>query len=123
MVDMTNYMVLHAGSVAGPVVVGSWVWNSDGTKATFTPATPLKSDAVYTVHLGGAMRDLQGHTVGFEQARRQMGGQVGTGAMMNGGMMGGGMMGGSGWADSTMMGPGWRGTNGSYGMVFSFTTA
>jgi hypothetical protein len=33
-------------------------------------------------------------------------------------MTGGGMMGGG-----NEMGPGWQGTNGMYGMVFSFTTS
>jgi len=44
--------------------------------------------------------------------------------MMGGQWIMGGMMGGSdGGGSWGMMGSGWRNTNGSYGMAFTFTTA
>jgi hypothetical protein len=123
MADMTGYMVLHEGAVTGPVVAGTWAWNAERTRATFTPAAPLKARTAYTIHMGGAMMDAEGRHVGFQQHGSHMGGQTATGGMMGGGMMGGGMMGGGMMADSSMMGPGWRHADGSYGMVFTFTTA
>ena len=55
----------------------------------------------------------QGGATGVSTATT-MGGQ-----WITGGMMGGSHAGGA-WG---MMGPGWRNSNGSYGMAFSFTTA
>ena len=51
--------------------------------------------------------------VGFDRDGSGMGGQWATASMMGNGM---GMAG-------SMMGTGWRHSNGTYGMVFSFTTA
>ena len=118
--DMAKYMVLHKGTVTGPAVAGSWSWSNQQKRATFTPAASLESNATYTLHLGGMMYDAQGHSVGFGQ---HAGHTNATGGMMNGGRMGGGQMGGGVWADSMMNGPSWRGTDGNFGMVLSFTTA
>ncbi|MBI4410056.1 MAG: Ig-like domain-containing protein [Gemmatimonadetes bacterium] len=120
---MEQYVVLHEGTVTGPVVPGTWSWSADRTRLTFTPASPLQSQTRYTLHIGGGMRDADGHTVGLERHGGHMGGQWATGEMMTDGMMGGGWMGGGMMADSTMMGAGWRHANGSYGMVFSFITS
>jgi hypothetical protein len=59
------------------------------------------------------MPDADGHGVGFGEHGEAMGGR-----MMTSTMMGGGMMGSAG----SMMGSGWRGRDGMYGMLFSFTT-
>jgi hypothetical protein len=56
------------------------------------------------------MRDRMGSALDYEQCVGQHGGQWATGGMM-------------GMGDSSMMGSGWRHANGSYGMVFTFTTA
>ena len=58
------------------------------------------------------MMDANGHTVSMDLGL-QMGGQW---LMSN--MMGGNHAG----SPMGMMGSGWRGSNGSYGMFFSFTT-
>ncbi len=71
--------------------------------------------SLYTVHLGGGMTDFQNGPVDFDTYGPHMGGDWATDDMM----MGGGMMGGSG----PHMGEGWQHSNGSFGMVFGFTTA
>ena len=108
MAGMESYMVLHDGDVRGPVVQGTWTWSTNRTRATFAPGSPLRSQAQYTLHLGGGMTDGNGAGIGFGDHGRQMGGQWATGQMM----------GGSG----SMTGPGWEHGNGAYGMVFTFTT-
>ena len=114
MADLAEYAALHEGEVTGPAVAGTWVLASDGRSLTFTPATPLKPATRYTVHLGGGMRGDHGEATDFDlHGGAHMGGEWATGAMM----AGGGMMG------AQHMGDGWRHENGSYGMLFSFTTA
>lgn len=110
---MEMYAALHRGSVAGPVVPGSWTWSADRMQLTFTPTMPLQAHTAYTLHMGGGMLDASGTPVDYQSCVDRMGGAWATPAMMGGGMMGG----------STMMGPGWQGTNGMYGMTFTFTTA
>ncbi len=105
---------LHYGDVNGPIVAGTWVWSADWSTLTFTPAQSLQAQTQYTLHLGGGMRATDGGFVDYGPCVGQYGGQWATQEMMGGGgrMMGGGMM-----------GTGWRHPNGTYGMVFSFTTA
>lgn len=110
---MEQYVALHEGDVTGPVVAGIWAWSDDRTALTFTPAQPLKSQTTYTLHLGGGMRATDGGFVDYGPCIGQYNGQWATQDMMGGGMMGGG----------NMMGSGWRHPNGTYGMVFTFTTA
>lgn len=110
---MEQYAVLHEGDVTGPVVSGSWMWSPDRTTLTFTPAQPLTSQTHYTFHLGGGMRATDGGFIDYGSCVGQHGGQWATQQMMGGGMMGGG----------NMMGSGWRHPNGTYGMMFTFTTA
>ena len=88
-----------------------WTWSADRSKLTFMPQSPLKAQTTYTLHLGGGMMDADGDDIGYQQCVEAMGGQWATRQMM-GGMMGGGMM-----------GPGWENANGTYGMIFTFTTA
>jgi hypothetical protein len=108
MAGMESYMVLHEGDVRGPVVSGTWTWSPERTRATFTPGSPLRSQTQYTLHLGGGMMDGNGAGMGFGDHGRQMGGQWATGQMMGG--------------SSGMLGSGWGHGNGTYGMVFTFTT-
>lgn len=121
---MERYAALHEGSLAGPVVAGTWSWSADRARLTFTPDPPLRPGTTYALHVGGGMRDGMGGAIDYEQCIAQHGGEWATAAMMGQGPgpfgpgMGGGMMG-----DSTMMGSGWRHANGTYGMVFTFTTA
>ena len=108
MSGMESYAVLHEGDARGPVVPGTWTWSQERTRATFTPGNALRSQTQYTLHLGGGMMDANGEGIGFGDHGRHMGGQWATGQMMGG--AGG------------MMGPGWSHANGTYGMVFTFTT-
>lgn len=118
---MSEYAALHEGDVTGPEVEGTWGWSEGGATLTFTPAAPLAPATAYTIHLGGGMHDANGHPVDLGAHGAHMGGDWATSGMMGGGMMGGGTGGVPG---SDHMGQGWRHpSNGSYGMVFSFTTA
>ncbi len=112
MAGMEQYAALHEGDVTGPVVAGSWSLSTDATVLTFKAASALKARTRYTIHLGGGMRDADGKPVDMGPGR-MMGGQSASSSMMSGGMMQGG----------AMIGAGWQGADGSYGMVFSFTTA
>ncbi len=115
---MEAYAALHLGDVTGPEVDGVWTVSEDGTKLTFTPSQPLLRATTYTIHVGGGMTDDHGSHVNLGTHGLGMGGSWATGTMMNGGAMGGGMGG------SNHMGEGWQHPdNGTYGMVFTFTTA
>lgn len=115
MPGMQAYADLHTGSVTGPVVSCVATWSSDSTTLTLTPMTPLMQGTMYTLHVGGGMRDVTGQMIDMTQFGPMMGG-----TWLDGGMMtGGGMMN----ANHDEMGPGWQGTNGMYGMSFSFTTS
>lgn len=105
---MEQYVALHEGDVTDPVVAGTWAWSSDRTTLTFTPAQPLKSQTPYTLHLGGGMRATDGGFVDYGPCIGQYNGEWATQQMMGGG---------------NMMGSGWRHPNGTYGIVFTFTTA
>ena len=126
MPGMEEYADVHEDDVEGPLVPGSWSWNEAHTKLTFTPDSPLKSQTRYVIHIGGGMEDQDGQHINFQQHGLEMGGQWMTEQMHQGGQHGygggqGGMGGGMG---GTGMGAGWvHPTNGSYGMVFFFTTA
>jgi hypothetical protein len=116
--QMTMYVALHRGAdVAGPLVDGTWSWSADRTSLTFTPAMPLESGMSYTLHIGGAMMDADGHVIDLEQHGPGMGGSWVTQQMMDQRSMQGGMM------MNDMTGPGWQHANGTYGMVFTFATA
>lgn len=110
---MERYVALHEGDVTGPVVAGSWTWSADRTSLTFVPAAPLKSQTRYALHLGGGINDASGQPLDHRRCQSQHGGRWATTGMMGGGMMG----------NRSMMGPGWHGANGTYGIVFTFTTA
>jgi len=104
---------LHEGDTGGPVVPWSCAWSSDRATLTCQPATPLKPQTRYTIHMGDGMMDSDDHPVGMDP-----------GLMMGGQWLMPGMMGGMHAGEPMpMMGTGWVGSNGSYGMVFSFTTA
>lgn len=110
---------VHEGDVTGPLVSGTWTLEENGTVMRFMPDEPWQAGTTYTVHLGGGMEDAGGHLVDFESHGPGMGGMWANEGMMGGGMHGGGMGGG----DHPHMGEGWEHANGSYGMIFTFTTA
>lgn len=119
MAGMDQYMTLHEGSIAGPLVEGTWSWNAERTRATFTQSAPLGSATTYVIHVGGGVRDAGGSMIGFEGHAPHHGGRTATSGMMNDAMAGRGMM----MEDhGDMMGEGWARPDGTWGMVFTFTT-
>lgn len=127
MQGMEDYADVHEGAVEGPLVPGAWSWSADMTALTFTPDAPFKAQTQYVIHIGGGMEDQEGHHINFEEHGFGMGGQWMTQQMHQGGQhgygmgQGGGMGGGMGGGG---IGAGWtHPSNGSYGMVFFFTTA
>ena len=110
---MEQYMDLHMGDLSGAEMPMSCVWSGDRTLVTCTPASPLASRTTYALHLGGGMMSAGGMAVDYTTYGPGMGGQWIMGGMTTGTHRG------MGWG---MMGSGWRNANGSYGMVFTFTT-
>jgi hypothetical protein len=110
---MEQYVDLHMSDLSGAEVAMSCGWSTDRTLLTCTPGSPLAPRTTYAIHLGGGMMSAGGAPVDYS-AGLGMGGQWIMGGMMTS------THGGMGWG---MMGNGWRNTNGSYGMVFTFTTA
>jgi hypothetical protein len=110
---MEQYVDLHMGDLSGAEVGMSCAWSADRTVLTCTPGSPLVPHTPYALHLGGGMMSAGGMALDYS-AGLGMGGQWIMGGMMTG------THGGMGWG---MMGSGWRNTNGSYGLVFAFTTA
>ena len=125
MAAMEKLVVLHEGSVTGPAMAGTATWSTDRTTLTFTPASPLKSNTVYVLHLSPNLVDSKGDTVNFAACATAIGGSPVPSSMRkgSGGMMGGGngMLGGT----NGMMGSGWHPGSGTwgYGMTLTFTTA
>lgn len=114
-----DYAAVHEGDVTGPVVEGSWMMEENGTVMRFTPGQDWKAGMEYTIHLGGGMTDVEGHHVDMGTHGTHMGGEWATGSMM-GGTHGAGMNG----SQHGHTGAGWEHPeNGSYGMLFTFTTA
>lgn len=116
---MQAYVTLHQGDVTGPLVPCSAAWSADSLTLTMTPTNPLQSAATYTMHMGGGMMNAQGDTVDLGRHGPGMGGHSASGSMM----MGFSMMGSGGPMAGQEMGSGWAGGNGTYGMVFTFTTS
>jgi hypothetical protein len=111
---MESYMDVHVGTTADSTMPMSCTWSADRTTLTCTHTTPFAHGGTYTIHVGDGMMDADGQPVGMGNMMSQMGGQWLTSGMM-GGMHAGQPMG--------MMGQGWKGSNGSYGMIFTFTAA
>jgi hypothetical protein len=111
---MEQYVDLHQGSIAGPLVPISCAFSADRTTLTCVPNGPLAPRTTYVLHVGGGMMTVSGQPIDYGTHGPGMGGLWVTGGMM------GPAHGGHTWG---MMGPGWRHSNGSYGMEFSFTTA
>ena len=114
---MAAYVTLHHGDVTGSLVACTVSWSTDSMSMTLAPAASLDSATMYTIHMGGGMKDTHGNPVDLT-ANGMMGGQWATGSMVTET----GMMGGGGPMSGQEMGTGWAGTNGMYGMVFTFTT-
>jgi hypothetical protein len=110
---MEQNVDLHMGDLSGAEMPMNCGWSADRTLLTCPLASPLAAHTTYAIHLGGGMMSAGGAAVDYT-AGLGMGGQWIMGGMMTGNH------GGMAWG---MMGSGWRNANGSYGMMFSFTTA
>ena len=108
---MEQYMAVHRGDLAGPLVSGSWTWSSDGTTCEFRPDAPFEHQMHYVIHVGGGLQDVHDHHVDFGHGATHMGGHLIDGDMMHGPMM-----------QHGMTGHGWMHPDGSYGMGFEFQT-
>ena len=106
---MESYVLLHEGTLTGPVVAGRWSWSGDRRTLTFTPDAPLRARTTYLIHMGGGMRAADGALMDYGSCAGLGGRSVSAGMMAGGG--------------SGMMGSGWQGTDGGYGMIFTFITA
>lgn len=115
MAGMEARFVVHEGSVTGPAVVGAASWSVNRTVLTFVPSAAFKPRTTYVIHLGGDMRDTDGRPLDHAGCSLRGGHRVTTGMLgLNGGMMGG--------QNGGMMGPGWQSVDGTFGMIFTFTT-
>lgn len=110
---MEAYMDVHQGTAADATVPMTCTWSADRTTLTCTHAALFAAGTMYTVHVGGGMKDADGMPVGMGDMMTQGGAWLASGMM--GGMHAGQPMG--------SMAPGWMGANGSYGMMFTFTTS
>ncbi len=127
MTGMEMFVVVHENSVTGAQVAGTAMWSVDRRTMTFTPAAALKPQTTYVVHLSPSLLDTNGKSIDLASCAK-IGGQTVSRGMMGSagltGMMGlaaGGMVNGS-WGPG-MMGAGWQASDGTFGMVFNFTTA
>lgn len=113
----TLYMDLHASGYGGATVAGEWSWDEDRRIATFTPTEALQPATQYVVHVGGGLVDGTGEPVDYQHC-------LGTGgSWAGGGQTGGHHSGGGHHSASQHSGDGWQHQNGTYGVMFSFTTA
>ncbi len=110
---MEKYVDLHHGDLSGSTVPLACAWSEGRTVLTCAPAAPLAPRTTYAIHLGGGMTSAAALPIDYTNGLA-MGGRWIMGGMMSG------THAGMGWG---MMGSGWRNANGSYGMVFTFTTA
>jgi hypothetical protein len=108
MAGMEQFMALHQGGVTGPTTGMTCNWSDGQRTLTCHPGQPLAAGTRYTVHVGGGMMNSSGQPIGMDQYGMGMGGQRVTGGMMGG--------------QAGMMGSGWMQADGSYGMMFEFTT-
>ena len=118
MSGMEMLVVVHEGSVTGPQVPVSSSWSTDRRVLTIAPSTMLKAMTTYAVHLSPSLQGTNGRMIDVTQCTA-----IGC-VHVSGGMMGsgtGGMMNGS-WG-AGMMGAGWQASDGTFGMLFTFTTA
>jgi hypothetical protein len=70
---------LHEGSVAQPVVPGSWSWSADRTVLTFTPDVPLSSGSTFVLHLAPALLTADGEPLDHGRCQRLGGERVADG--------------------------------------------
>ncbi|MFA6166784.1 MAG: Ig-like domain-containing protein [Gemmatimonadaceae bacterium] len=116
MTGMEMLVVLHEESVTGAVVAAVATWSEGRTVLTLNPQVPLKRATRHVVHLSPSLQDTAGRMINMSPAT-MMGGQTVSGSMMGGGSMMNGQWG------PGMMGAGWQASNGTFGVMFTFTTS
>lgn len=109
---MEQYVDMHKGDVSGAVMPMTCAWSADQKTLTCNVNAPLASQTTYVLHMGAGMTGSSGGVINMT-AGRMMGGIDVTSGMMN--FSHGGQ-------STSMMGSGWLGTGGWYGMTFSFRT-
>ena len=109
---MEQYIDLHHGTIVDATRPMSCTWSVDRKTVTCTPNTPMDPQAQYVLHMGGGMKGADSMMANMANAT-QMGGQ----AVTTGGM--GSMHAGQ---SMSMMGTGWKASDGSYGTMFPFRT-
>ena len=118
MTGVEMLVVLHEGTVTGPQVAGTPRWSADRTVLTFTPSATLKAQTIYILHFSPSLQGANGQMINMG-AGMTIGGQYVSSGMM--GAAAAGMMNGQ-WGPG-MMGTGWKASDGTFGMFFTFTTA
>jgi hypothetical protein len=118
MTGMEMLVVVNEGTVTGAQVAGTSVWSADRKTMTFTPNVALKAKTTYVVHLSPSLQGTNGKMINMSGVST-MGGQVVSSGMM--GSAASGMMNGQ-WGPG-MMGAGWKASDGTFGMIFTFVTA
>ena len=58
-----RHVSLHVGDLTGAMVPGAASWSSDHRLMTFRPDSPLLPGTRYSLHVGGEMRDHDGHAL------------------------------------------------------------
>ncbi len=116
MTGMEMLVILHEGSVTGATIPASATWSSDRMTLTLKPQSALKRGTTYVVHLSPNLQDTAGRMINMTPGT-MMGGRTVTDGMMGSGSMTNGQWG------PGMMGAGWQASNGTFGMIFTFTTS
>ncbi|HUL50652.1 MAG TPA: Ig-like domain-containing protein [Gemmatimonadales bacterium] len=104
---MELFVSLHQGSVTGASIAHTATWSPDHSTLILLPSPPLQAGKQYTVHIGGGILDKFGNAVDMSQNGLNLGGLWATPALMNGS------------GETTF---GWLGSNGDYGLLFTFST-
>ena len=112
MAGMEQYVDLHPGNLGAATMPMTCNWSANATVLTCTPNAPMAGGTTYLLHCGGGLQDSNAKPV--EMMSGPMAGTTVTSGMMPGGMHAGQPMG--------MMGSGWQGPGGTFGMMFSFST-
>ena len=118
MTGMKMLVVVHDGIVTGAQVAGASVWSTDRKSMTFTPGSSLEDKLTYVVHLSPSLRGANGAMINMT-AGSTIGGQSVTSGMM--GAAAGRRM--NALLRPGIPGTGWPASNGTYGIVFTFTAA
>jgi len=116
MAGMEMLVVVHEGSVSGVAVPVATTWSADRMTLTIKPQATLKHATTYVVHLSPSLKDSAGNMI------RMVPGTAMGGTMVSGSMMGASSMMNGQWGPG-MAGAGWQAANGTFGMMYTFTTA